>query len=127
MVLLQHRSGRKSTGGAYKRQSVRRQHMMGSRPTLTTLGATRGVKSSALGGHVKQRLLAAQTANVYDPKTKKHSQAKITTIVDNPANRNYARRNIMTKGAVIETSAGRARITNSPGQEGQVNAVILHE
>jgi small subunit ribosomal protein S8e len=32
---------------------------------------------------------------------------------------------VMTKGAVIETSAGRAKITNSPGQEGHINAVLI--
>lgn len=127
MVIIQHRSGRKATGGAYKRQSVRRQHMMGNQPTLTTLGATRTVTARKLGGEAKQRLLSSNTVNVYDPKSKKHATATITTIADNPSNRNYARRNIMTCGAVIETSAGKAKITNRPGQEGQINAVLLRE
>ena len=29
------------------------------------------------------------------------------------------------KGAIIETSAGKARITNRPSQEGQINAVLI--
>ena len=48
-------------------------------------------------------------------------------MVDNPANVNYVRRNIVTKGAVIETSAGRARVTSRPGQDGQINAVLVDE
>jgi small subunit ribosomal protein S8e len=47
------------------------------------------------------------------------------TIAENPSNRNFARRSIMTKGTVIETSAGKARITNRPGQEGAINAVLI--
>ena len=35
------------------------------------------------------------------------------------------RRNILTKGAIIETDAGKAKITNRPGQEGTVNAVLV--
>ena len=127
MVLIQHRSGRKNTGGAYKKQVVRRQHMMGSAPTLTALGTKRTVTASAIGGHTKTRLLSADIVNVLDPKTKKFTKATISTITDNPSNRNYARRNIMTKGAVIETSAGKAKITNRPGQEGAINAVLLKD
>ncbi|MFB6184110.1 MAG: 30S ribosomal protein S8e, partial [Haloarculaceae archaeon] len=44
---------------------------------------------------------------------------------ENPSNPNYARRNIITKGAIIETSEGRARVTSRPGQDGQVNAVLV--
>jgi small subunit ribosomal protein S8e len=35
------------------------------------------------------------------------------------------RRNIVTKGAIIETDAGQARVVSRPGQDGQVNAVLL--
>jgi small subunit ribosomal protein S8e len=125
MVILQHRSNRKKTGGRYKAMAVRRQHMMGSPATLTKLGKTVKREAKTLGGGTKQRLLHANTANVLDPKTKKFTQATISTIVENPANRNFARRNIMTKGTVIETSAGKARITNKPGQAGAINAVLL--
>lgn len=100
---------------------------MGSRPTLTTVGERRSVTEKKLGGEDKHRLLSAESANVYDAKAKKYTQAKITTIIDNPANRNYARRNIITCGALIDTSAGKARVTNRPGQEGAINAVLIKE
>jgi len=35
------------------------------------------------------------------------------------------RRNILTRGAVIKTEIGDARITNRPGQDGVVNAILL--
>jgi small subunit ribosomal protein S8e len=50
---------------------------------------------------------------------------KIETVKDNKANLHYMRRSILTKGAVIKTELGDARITNRPGQDGVVNAILL--
>ena len=63
--------------------------------------------------------------NVVDPKTKSSKKVKIKTITENPANRNFVRRNIITKGAVIETELGKAKITGRPGQDAAINAVLL--
>ena len=64
-------------------------------------------------------------ANLYDPKSKTYKKAKIINEIENPANRNFIRRNILTRGAVVETDAGKARITSRPGQDGVVNAVLV--
>lgn len=125
MVLLQHRSKKKNTGGSYKKQVVRRQHMGGSKATLTGLGEKKKKTVRTLGGKTKQRLLFTNTVNVLNKKNGKFTQATISTIVENTANRNFARRNIMTKGTVIDTSAGKARITNRPGQSASINAVLV--
>ncbi|HOZ42392.1 MAG TPA: 30S ribosomal protein S8e, partial [Methanoculleus sp.] len=34
-------------------------------------------------------------------------------------------RSLLTKGAVIRTDVGRARIVSRPGQDGVVNAVLI--
>ena len=73
----------------------------------------------------KNRLTFCETANVFDPKTRKYSNMKIKTITDSPANRHFIRRNIITKGCIIETEAGKARVTSRPGQHGAVNAVLI--
>ena len=44
---------------------------------------------------------------------------------ENKANQHYVRRSILTKGAVIKTEIGDARITNRPGQDGVINARLL--
>ncbi|RLF79472.1 30S ribosomal protein S8e, partial [Thermococci archaeon] len=44
-----------------------------------------------------------------------------------PANRQYVRRNIITKGAIIQTEIGKAIVTSRPGQDGVVNAVLIKE
>jgi small subunit ribosomal protein S8e len=45
--------------------------------------------------------------------------------VENPANPHYVRRNIITKGAVIKTELGNAKVTSRPGQDGVVNAALI--
>jgi small subunit ribosomal protein S8e len=52
-------------------------------------------------------------------------RAKIETVEQNGANPNYVRRNLLTKGAIIRTEIGRARIVSRPGQDGVINAVLL--
>ena len=59
--------------------------------------------------------------------TKKRTGGRRRTVRKNASNPNYVRRNIITKGAVIDTDAGRARVTSRPGQDGQVNAVRLED
>ncbi len=98
---------------------------MGSNPTFPKVGETVKRVVKTRGGNFKQRLLAANVANVFDPKSKSYKKAVIKTVVENPANRHYVRRNILTKGTVIETDIGKARITSRPGQEGTINAVLL--
>jgi len=57
----------------------------------------------------------------------KTSIADIETVELNGANRNYVRRNIITKGAIIQTTLGKAKVTNRPGQDGSINAVLVAE
>lgn len=77
------------------------------------------------GNNNKSRVLTADTAFVIDPKTNKTTKTEIVTVVENSANIHYVRRNIMNKGAIINTKIGKAKITSRPGQTGVVNAVLL--
>ena len=69
--------------------------------------------------------MTVDTINLIDPKTKKSSKIKIDKVLENPANRHFVRRNIITRGTVVETSKGKAKITSRPGQEGSINAVLI--
>jgi len=126
MAISQLRSIKKASGGKYKQQGRKKKaYELGREPALTNLEKERKKYIRTLGNHQKIRLLSTDTANLYNPKDKKYEQVKIKTIVDNPANRHFVRRNIMTKGTVIETEKGKARITSRPGQDGAVNAVLI--
>ena len=118
-------SPRKRTGGRLRRPRKKRKHELGREPTETEVGAPRFRVVDARGGTVKTRALATDVACVStDGET---IEAEIEDVVENAANPNYVRRNIVTKGAVIETSEGRARVTSRPGQTGQVNAVAIED
>ena len=124
MVIVQDRSLRKSSGGRNTSTRTKRKHMIGSAPSMTGIGTDRLRTRRTKGGEKKQGLLSTNRVNLYDPKTKKHLVVKISTVKENTANRNFIRRNIMTKGTVIETEKGLAVITNRPGQEKTINAVL---
>ncbi|MFC7185957.1 30S ribosomal protein S8e [Halorubrum yunnanense] len=119
----QGRSTRKRTGGRLKHASNKKRHQLGREPAETTVDETRLQFIDSRGTEKKVRALSTNVAQVADGG--EVSEADIETVVDNPSNVNYARRNIVTKGAVIDTSAGRARVTSRPGQTGQVNAVLI--
>ncbi|MFA5862656.1 MAG: 30S ribosomal protein S8e [Candidatus Thermoplasmatota archaeon] len=124
MAIWQGESKRKPTGGRRKMSHKKRKFEIGREPVLTTIGTDKRKYVRIRAGETRVRMLKASTANVTNPKTGKTAQAKITTVTGNPANINYVRRNIITKGAIIQTSAGKARITSRPGQHGAINAVL---
>ncbi|NUN11193.1 30S ribosomal protein S8e [Candidatus Micrarchaeota archaeon] len=79
-------------------------------------------KSKVTGGSVKVHARTVVFANVSDGKTVK--KAKILTVVESPDNRHFARENLLTRGCLIETELGKARVTSRPGQSGIVNATL---
>ena len=125
MALSQARPRRKQSGARYKDYRKKRQFELGREPSFTKLGKKRVQYIRTLGANNKLRMLSADTANLFDPKSKSFKQVKIKTITDNPANRHFIRRNIITKGSVIDTELGKARITSRPGQDGIINAVLI--
>ena len=125
MSMTNSRSRRKPTGGRYVDYRKKRVFELRREPNLTKLGARKVKTFRGRGASIKKILMQAETANVYNPKTKKYSTAKIKTIVDNKANRHFVIRNLLTKGTVIDTDLGKAKVTSRPGQEGTVNAVLL--
>ena len=122
---FQGKSVRKYTGGRLIRQRGKKKYELGGEQANTHLGETIRKTVKTLGGQLKVRLLRAQTAIVTDPATKTSKTVKIETVTGNPANIHYVRRNIVTKGSIIKTEIGSARVTNRPGQEGSINAVLI--
>lgn len=98
---------------------------MGSEFIEVKMAPVEQVKLRTFGGNEKRRLYSADVANITDQKTKKVSKAKILSVVENKADLHFVRRNVITKGAIIQTELGRARVTSRPGQHGVVNAVLL--
>jgi small subunit ribosomal protein S8e len=125
MVLDQQRTKRKPSGGKIKHSGKKKKHALGRDPTLTKIGPKAVRKMRTRGGLGKLRLLRTEKVNLFIKAENKYVQAKVERVVENPANRHYVRRNIITKGTVIKTDKGDARVTSRPGQDGVLNAVLL--
>ena len=127
MAIWQGRSRRSYTGKLLRPHRKKRKYELG-RPQVETLIGERKIRIVRVrGGNYKVKLVREMYANVYVPKEGKVVRAEIKRVVENPANPHYARRNVITKGAIIETSVGLARVTNRPSQEGLINAVLIEQ
>ncbi|MDI6721795.1 MAG: 30S ribosomal protein S8e [Candidatus Aenigmarchaeota archaeon] len=125
MTKWQLRSKRKITGGLLRRHMKKKRYQRGRDFVPVHVAETKKRKLRAKGGGEKISLLAANVANVVIGG--KFQKAKIVRVIENKADSQFVRRNIITKGAIIETDAGKARVTSRPGQDGVVNAVLLQE
>ncbi|MEM1588945.1 MAG: 30S ribosomal protein S8e [Candidatus Bathyarchaeia archaeon] len=116
---------RKPTGGKRKPYRGKRKFEQGSFPTETVLGEPKRKVERRRGGNLKVRVLSEKYACVTDLKTGRTEKVEILRVVRNPANVDYDRRGVITKGTIIETSLGLARVTSRPGQNGVINAVLI--
>ena len=123
MGIWQGRSRRKRTGGRLRPIRKKRRFEIARELQIATVGAGNVKPYRVRGRNVKLRVLTAATINVYDPSTRKSQPARIVTVRENPANPNYVQRNIITRGAILETELGLVRVLSRPGQDGVLNGV----
>lgn len=116
---------KKLTGGRKRAYRKKRKFERGAFPAETILGERRMKKSRRQGGNVKIRALSERQANISNPTTGKTENTEIIRVVNNPASIDYDRRGVITKGTIIETKLGLARVISRPGQHGLINAVLL--
>ena len=118
---------RKPTGGVKRNWRGKRAFEAGREPVETVLGTTKKRTIGIRGGSTKVVLAAADWAVVTDKSTGKTSKSKLLRVVRNPANVDYQRRGVITKGAIVDTELGQARVTSRPGQDGVINAVLVSQ
>ncbi|MBT5343022.1 30S ribosomal protein S8e [Candidatus Woesearchaeota archaeon] len=125
MARSQLKSKRKVSGGRYKSTQSKKKSELAGFPAMTKLSENQKVKSvRVIGGNKKLKILANNQINVTDKKGKT-SKTEMINVTENFANPNLVRRNILTKGTVVETKLGKVKITSRPGQEGTVNGKLL--
>jgi len=113
------------TGGKRKKNKDKKLRYFGSAPTNTKIGAKDVRKSVSIRGNRRKAVIkAAQYINLRgkDGKVKK---VALRTVIETPDNRHHARQNILTKGAIVDTESGKAKITNRVGQDGIVNGMLI--
>ncbi|MFA5296238.1 MAG: 30S ribosomal protein S8e [Methanoregulaceae archaeon] len=121
----QGRSVRRVTGGRYRPSRGKRRTEIGSAPTDTHIGEDRRKIVRTFGGNPRVRAMRAKYASVANRTSGEIRKVLIERVETNGANPNYVRRNLLTKGAVVRTEIGRARIVSRPGQDGVINAVLI--
>lgn len=128
------KSKRKSTGGIDRShsRSDKKLSWKGGDATLTTIAQEKEIYRKTvegLGSTTKVKLKLEKTVNATDPKTNKTRMLEIVTVVQNKADRQFARRNIITKGAILRVKDGPnelfVAVTSRPGQHGTVHGKIL--
>ena len=119
--------GKKVTGGTIHQHRKKRRFQRVSMPLLTKLEKEKKRIDRRRGGLIKVRLPSAEFANVLDVKTNKSKKVKILHVLRNDANPQYVRRGIITKGTIIKTELGDAKVVSRPSQDGLINATIIPE
>jgi small subunit ribosomal protein S8e len=117
---------KKPSGGRKKAYRTKRRYEKGSFPTETVLGEPKLKITRTRGNNTKIRLPSTNVANVSNT-SGKTQKTEITRVIRNPANVDYDRRGVITKGTIIETPLGQAKVTSRPGQNGIVNATLTTE
>jgi len=77
------------------------------------------------GGGRKVKMKFVTYANVLTENG--YKKVKILDVVKNEANPLFERRKIITKGAIIKTEIGLAKVTSRPSQHVIVNAILIKE
>ena len=122
---LENLAGRKASGGRRVAQRARRKFEIDRYPNEATVGPTITITRRSRGNNMKTALKSAETVNVWDPSSKKTTKFAIIRVTKNPANKDYERRGVISKGALVEIEAGTARVISRPGQDGSINAILM--
>lgn len=118
---------KKLSGGRKRAYRKKRQCEKGTFPAETLVGKERRKVTRGRGGNLKAKMLGGKQVCVTDVKAGKTEKTEVVRVVKNPANVDYNRRGVITKGAIIETPLGHARVTSRPGQHGVLNAILISE
>jgi small subunit ribosomal protein S8e len=118
---------RKKTGGKKRAYRTHRVYEQGRQPVETLFGETQRKEVKGISRISKIKLVKADYVNVSNPETGTTERLEILDVVSNPANADYNRRGVITKGTIVRTENGLAKIVSRPGQEGSLSAVVYKE
>lgn len=127
MAISHGKSVRSRSGARNKANRGKRKSQLGRDPAETRVAEKNLRKIRTRGGNEKLRLATGNKINLINPGSNKANVVDILGVIENKADPNYVRRNIITKGAVVETPEGKAKVTSRPGQDGVINGTLIKE
>lgn len=117
------KSGRKVSGGRYIKPKKKKLTGRQGQARIVKIGET---KTKLLQGRGNTTKIVSFLNNIANVIVKgKAKKSTIKNVLETPSNIFLARQNILVKGAIIETELGKAKITNRPSQEGNVQAKLI--
>ena len=129
------KSPRKISGGVRttNRRSDKKLAWKGGAPTLTTIALSdddiENITVEGQGNTTKTKLRLGKYAQIIEKG--KAKKLEILSVIQNDADSQFARRNIITKGAIIRVRDGNAesyaKVTSRPGQDGQIHGIIVKD
>ncbi|MBT3298564.1 30S ribosomal protein S8e [archaeon] len=126
MARSQLKSKRKASGGRFVSARAKKKRELAGYSANTKLDEPKAKVVRVRGGNTKSFLLSGDYINVTNQEGKA-KKVKITNVLENKANPHLVRRNILTKGAIVETELGKVKITGRPGQENNINGVLIKQ
>lgn len=111
--------GKKISGGRYRKKRKKKKYELPGQQRTVKLGKKKAKRIRVKGGYKKTVLLTSNFVNV------KGKKLEIKNVLETPSDRFLARQNILTRGTIVETEAGKVKITNRPSQEGVINGVLI--
>lgn len=127
MGIWQGRSRRKPSGGRLRPNRKKRRFEIARELQQATIGPGTVKPYRVRGANEKLRILTTTEVNVFDPASRQMKATKIVTVRENPANPNFVQRNVITRGAIVETELGLVEIRSRPGQHGILNGVRVRD
>tara|TARA_Y100000310_G_scaffold57396_2_gene52606 strand:- start:749 stop:1288 length:540 start_codon:yes stop_codon:yes gene_type:complete len=131
------KSKRKATGGirASVRAEDKKLKSIGGNPSHTTITTSKTKREThkKIGKTTKVVLKADKFIVTSDPQKPKDKPKKleIAGVEENNADRQFARRKIITKGAVLKAKDGSkevyVKVTSRPGQQGVISGILLEK
>lgn len=115
--------GKKITGGKYIKKRKKKSYELAGQKRIVKLGDEKRKTKKIRGGNKKTFLLKGKIINLKNKN--KIQKTEIKNVLETPSNRFLARQNILTKGTIVETELGKAKITNRPTQEGGINGILI--
>lgn len=121
----QEREGRTPSGAKFiPHYKVKKKCHLGGNPIYTKLKDKDERKVERVkGGNIKVKLKKALYANVLTKEG--YKKVKILDVIENKAHRLFKMRKIITKGAIIKTEIGIAKVVSRPSQHGVINAILI--
>ncbi len=116
----------KITGGRRHPLRTRRKYEIDRYPNEPINGAQVTITRHVRGNNRKTALKSIDFVNLATEGAKV-KKTKILKVIENTTNKDYKRRGIITKGAILEIQEGKCRVVSKPGQNGIVNAILLKE